>query len=300
MYRIDNATSVLHASGVPAPAAVGVNVDGYFTKGNPGGGIPATIVDDDWANAVQEEIANAIEGSGQTLNKTVRTQLRAAFAYFGAYRNRAIYTLVAGVQNVSINGAANTTVGAGTFTWPASGAAKVTVVGAGGSGGSTGTAASQSGGGGGAGGAAIRWISGQTPATTTAVTVGLGGPSAAAGGGANGTNGTTGGTSSFGAFCSTTGGSFGTGAAATVTSGGGGGIATGGDLNFGGGAPSDGVPLSGGGNGGNSIFGGAGRSSIAASPVQNGVAPGGGGGAAYAVASIASGVGANGIVILEY
>lgn len=53
MYRIDNSTAI---SALPTPAVVGPNPNYYFTKGNPGSGIPATIVDDDWANAVQEEL----------------------------------------------------------------------------------------------------------------------------------------------------------------------------------------------------------------------------------------------------
>lgn len=75
MHRIDNATAV---AALPVPAAVGPNPDHYFTKGNPGSGIPATIVDDDWANAVQEELAYVIEQAGLTLNKTTNTQLRQA------------------------------------------------------------------------------------------------------------------------------------------------------------------------------------------------------------------------------
>jgi len=79
MYRIDNTTS---ASVLPTPAAVGPNPNSYFTSGNAGGGIPATIVDQDWANAVQEEICYVIEQSGATLSKTTRTQLLAAIKYF--------------------------------------------------------------------------------------------------------------------------------------------------------------------------------------------------------------------------
>ena len=83
MYRIDNSTAVPHASGVPTPAVVGPNVGGYFTKGNPGGGVAATIVDDDWANAMQEEVAAVIEGAGITLSKTVRNQLFSAILSYG-------------------------------------------------------------------------------------------------------------------------------------------------------------------------------------------------------------------------
>jgi hypothetical protein len=74
MYRIDNSTAALS---LPMPgAATGVN--GYFTLGNPAGGVPATIVDQDWANAVQEELCNAVTGAGITLSKTSRNQLSTA------------------------------------------------------------------------------------------------------------------------------------------------------------------------------------------------------------------------------
>lgn len=74
MYRIDNSTAV---TTIPTPGAVGPNPNGYFTDGNPASGIPATVVDDDWLNAVQEEIANAVESDGTVLSKTNRTQLKA-------------------------------------------------------------------------------------------------------------------------------------------------------------------------------------------------------------------------------
>lgn len=73
MYRIDNATAI---TPIPAPAAAGPNPDYFFTKGNPGLAIPATIVDDDWLNAIQEELCNVIGAAGISLSKTVRTQLR--------------------------------------------------------------------------------------------------------------------------------------------------------------------------------------------------------------------------------
>jgi hypothetical protein len=73
-YRIDNSTA---ATSLPTPGAVGPNPNGYFTKGDPAGGVPATIVDDDWANMVQEELANAVTSDGTALSKTDRTQLKA-------------------------------------------------------------------------------------------------------------------------------------------------------------------------------------------------------------------------------
>lgn len=73
MYRIDNATA---ATVQPAPGAVGPKPNGFFTVG--GGVVPPTIVDADWANAVQEELGQAVEGAGLTLDKTKNNQLLAA------------------------------------------------------------------------------------------------------------------------------------------------------------------------------------------------------------------------------
>jgi hypothetical protein len=80
MYRIDNAT--VDAS-LDAPTADGPNPGGFFTDGNPGGGVAATIVDAEWLNAIQEEIANVIEDAdaGNTpLSKASRVQLKTAIA----------------------------------------------------------------------------------------------------------------------------------------------------------------------------------------------------------------------------
>lgn len=76
MHRIDSDGA---AVGLPAPGAVGSTV-GYFTDGDPGTGVPATVVSADWLNALQEEVAYVIEQAGLTLDKTVRTQLRSAIS----------------------------------------------------------------------------------------------------------------------------------------------------------------------------------------------------------------------------
>lgn len=75
MHRVDNSTAV---ASLPAPSAVGPNPDGYFSPGDPGSGTPATRVNYDWANAIQEELCYVIEQAGLTLDKTVRTQLKTA------------------------------------------------------------------------------------------------------------------------------------------------------------------------------------------------------------------------------
>jgi len=46
-----------------------------FTEGDPVGGVTATEVTADWANAVQEELANVIEAAGEMLDKGDNTQL---------------------------------------------------------------------------------------------------------------------------------------------------------------------------------------------------------------------------------
>jgi hypothetical protein len=74
MFRIDNAT----AAALAAPTVAGPNPDKYFTDGDPGGGIPATILPAEWANMVQEEIAGLIEASGLTLDKSDRAQMQSA------------------------------------------------------------------------------------------------------------------------------------------------------------------------------------------------------------------------------
>jgi len=94
MYRIDNATAL---PTIPTPAAVGPVPNGFFTKGNPNTAELATIVDDDWLNAIQEELAHVIETAGITLSKTDRTQLL-----------QAIQTLATGTPYAASASAANT------------------------------------------------------------------------------------------------------------------------------------------------------------------------------------------------
>lgn len=53
----------------------GATIDNHFTDGDPGSSIPATVVTGDWLNAVQDDIANAIEGAGITLSKPSNNQL---------------------------------------------------------------------------------------------------------------------------------------------------------------------------------------------------------------------------------
>ncbi|WP_421864303.1 hypothetical protein [Marinobacter adhaerens] len=53
----------------------GATNDNKFTEGDPANGTRATVVTDQWLNAVQEEIAAAIENDGQSLDKSNPGQL---------------------------------------------------------------------------------------------------------------------------------------------------------------------------------------------------------------------------------
>jgi hypothetical protein len=74
MHRIDIASAV---STMPTPAAVGPKPNSYFTGGTPGASPPIfpTTVDEDWANAVQEELCNLVTAFGGTLSKTLQNQI---------------------------------------------------------------------------------------------------------------------------------------------------------------------------------------------------------------------------------
>ena len=78
MFRIDHPT---RAASIPAPDPVGS--PGYFVKPDPNTATPGTRVTQDWLNAVQEELANAVEGQGLTLDKGDRTQLLKALGKVG-------------------------------------------------------------------------------------------------------------------------------------------------------------------------------------------------------------------------
>ena len=150
--------------------------------------------------------------------------------------------------------------------------------------------------GGGAGGYAEAVLA-VTPGQSIPITVGGRGTAGVNGGAPAGAGGTT----SFGSTLSATGGSGGANAA-TYAFGGAPGVGAGGSLVLSGGYGSDG---NGGtftfaGNGGASLFGGGGRAASGGGfPQQNGAAPGSGGGGCYGVSG-GGGIGAPGIVIVEY
>lgn len=69
MHRIDTPTAQVDKFGA------GKN---GFARGNPQTGVPATALDDDYFDAVQEELAGVVEAAGFALNKANRAQLLAA------------------------------------------------------------------------------------------------------------------------------------------------------------------------------------------------------------------------------
>lgn len=101
MHRIDHSTN---NATLPSPDAAGTA--GYFKKGDPGTGIPATVVTADWANAQQEELAYVIEQAGLTLSKTNNTQLRAAIQAMIQSANSAIVISAATFEASVANGEA--------------------------------------------------------------------------------------------------------------------------------------------------------------------------------------------------
>jgi hypothetical protein len=70
MFATDVATAI---STLPTPGSAGT--PGWFTNGNPGGGVPATEVDADFLNMVQDELLAIVTAAGETPSKTARDQL---------------------------------------------------------------------------------------------------------------------------------------------------------------------------------------------------------------------------------
>jgi hypothetical protein len=72
MYRIDNSSA---STGLNTPSAPGPRPNGYFSNGDPAGGIPATILEAEFMNMIQEEFANLVLASGLPLDKSDRGQV---------------------------------------------------------------------------------------------------------------------------------------------------------------------------------------------------------------------------------
>lgn len=191
MHRIDTPTAQADKFGA------GKN---GFTRGNPQTGVPATALDDDYFDAIQEELAGIVEATGIVLDKSNRAQVLAAIKKLIGSETDTKY-LKTGNNLVEIKNAGATAVAttlanlglaphglsrftsSGSFTVPA-GVTKVWVSGcaAGGGGGASLATNSSSfvtgGSGGGAGQPAMSVPITVTPGQVIPVTIGTGGSGA--------------------------------------------------------------------------------------------------------------------------
>lgn len=184
MHRIDTPTAQKDKFGA------GKN---GFTRGNPQTGTPATELDDDYFDMLQEELATVVEATGVALDKAKRNQLLTAL--------NNLFPTTGRLLNVK------TFTSSGTYT-PTAGTKFVVVEVQGGGGGSggvpaTGASSVAASGAGGAGAYAKAYIT--SGFSGVPVTVGAGG----AAGSSSGGDGGTGGTSSFGSLVSCPGGTGG-------------------------------------------------------------------------------------------
>ena len=301
MHRIDTKTAQKDKFGA------GKN---GFTRGNPQTGTPATDLDDDYFDMLQEELCGVVEASGASLEKGRHDQLLTALRALLLSRNnpfgdiKSDGTVPTALENLGLGASAFglknfvvfSTAGVSTWTVPdelkSGRKAKVTVIGAGGSGGR-----SSSGGGGGGGGKAVKLVD-LTGIESVPITVGAGGVKPAAG--STSIPGNSGGSSSFGTFCSATGGGGG-----GNVSGGSSGIGVNGDINTGTGPGNPGayhssdsyVSGSGGGAGGSGSLSSSNRDGFDA------IGPGGGGSGAATGSTTVScrpGAGYSGMVLIEW
>ena len=307
MHRIDTKTAQKDKFGA------GKN---GFTRGNPQTGTPATDLDDDYFDMLQEELCSVVEASGASLEKERHDQLLTALRAlllsrknpFGDIKSDG--TVKTALENLGLgdgSGRYSKTVvfsSSGSYTWPAD-VKRIDVIltaAGGGGGGCNAENANQtfSGAGGGAGGTVFATIyatdNDAGPGTYT-VTIGSGGS------GANGPgSGNNGGHSSF-MTLTALGGQGGQWGGATNTAGGLGGAGSGGYKTEQGGDGSDGQAgqalLVG--NGASSYWGGGGRAGqLSGNP---GVCSGSGGGGAYdnsySHTSGRGGHGANGVLVIR-
>ncbi|MDM1220052.1 hypothetical protein HXZ33_16890 [Escherichia coli] len=307
MHRIDTKTAQKDKFGA------GKN---GFTRGNPQTGTPATDLDDDYFDMLQEELCGVVEASGASLEKGRHDQLLTALRAlllsrknpFGDIKSDG--TVKTALENLDLGestfGAQNCVVfdKAGVSTWNVPDIVKkgrrvrVRVVGGGGSGGYPAiNTTNPSGGGGGGGGGVSESVIDLTGISTVTITVGSGGT----GQNTSASNGRPGGTSSFGSYLSATGGDGG-----GQVSGGAGGEGMGGQINtsLGPGSPgastiatgNSAVGGSGGGPGGNGQVLGS-----AENVAKGAKGPGGGGaGLATKTAGGVTGAGYSGIVVIYW
>ncbi|EEW2410589.1 carbohydrate kinase [Escherichia coli] len=305
MHRIDTKTAQKDKFGA------GKN---GFTRGNPQTGTPATDLDDDYFDMLQEELCSVVEASGASLEKGRHDQLLTALRAlllsrknpFGDIKSDG--TVKTALQNLGLGDTSgyvgrwvNTRVftSSGTYTpTPGTKRIRVTITGGGGGGGGCQAISNNEtffGAGGGAGGTIISIM---TPTQNSyPVTIGAGG---AGGIGAN--YGLNGGYSSFASLIAIGGEGAGK-VGVTNTNGGNGGVPSTGDIRITGGNGGDGqsgnIGVSG--EGGTSYWGGGGRAGAGGGVSGKAYGSGGGGAydAGYSGTSMKGGKGAAGICIIE-
>ncbi|ELN1392687.1 TPA: carbohydrate kinase [Escherichia coli] len=222
MHRIDTKTAQKDKFGA------GKN---GFTRGNPQTGTPATDLDDDYFDMLQEELCSVVEASGASLEKARHDQLLTALRAlllsrknpFGDIKSDG--TVQTALENLGLvdNGAVGRLIGmqiiktSGTYTkTPGAMFADVIAIGGGAGGGwATSTGNYNAAGGGGGGGGMARGLFNLSAISTVLVTIGAGGNGGIA---STITNGTQGGTTTFGSYLSAGGGQPGNGCTASGSS----------------------------------------------------------------------------------
>lgn len=302
MHRIDTKTAQKDKFGA------GKN---GFTRGNPQTGTPATDLDDDYFDMLQEELCSVVEASGASLEKGRHDQLLTALRALLLSRKNPFSdiksdgTVKTALENLGLGDTSgyvgrwvNTRVftSSGTYT-PTPGTKRIRVTITGGGGGCKAISNNETffGAGGGAGGTVITTLI--LTKDSYPVTIGAGGA-----GGVSATNGLKGGDSSFGSVIAP-GGEGGGKSGATNTNGGNGGVPSTGGINIIGGNGGDGqsgnIGVSG--EGGTSYWGGGGRAGAGGGVSGKAYGSGGGGAydAGYSGTSMTGGKGAAGICIIE-
>ncbi|HCN6269359.1 TPA: carbohydrate kinase [Escherichia coli] len=305
MHRIDTKTAQKDKFGA------GKN---GFTRGNPQTGTPATDLDDDYFDMLQEELCSVVEASGASLEKGRHDQLLTALRALLLSRKNPFSdiksdgTVKTALENLGLGDTSgyvgrwvNTRVftSSGTYTpTPGTKRIRVTITGGGGGGGGCKAISNNEtffGAGGGAGGTVITTLI--LTKDSYPVTIGAGGA-----GGVSATNGLKGGDSSFGSVIAP-GGEGGGKSGITNTNGGNGGVPSTGGINIIGGNGGDGqsgnIGVSG--EGGTSYWGGGGRAGAGGGVSGKAYGSGGGGAydAGYSGTSMTGGKGAAGICIIE-
>lgn len=110
MHRIDTPTAQKDKFGA------GKN---GFTRGNPQTGTPATDLDDDYFDMLQEELVGIVEGAGITLDKTKRNQLGTALPLFLGLKTAALRDVGTGANQIpDMSSFTSTTGDQGKFVLP--------------------------------------------------------------------------------------------------------------------------------------------------------------------------------------